>query len=77
MTTLALVLHVALAALTAAIALGHIAHPPHRTRKAAMPAPLRRLLNRLHRTANDDPQRSPDWCWTHGCHRSACPTPQH
>jgi hypothetical protein len=24
---------------------------------------------------NDDPTRSPDWCWTHNCHRSACPGP--
>jgi hypothetical protein len=23
--------------------------------------------------ANDE--RSPDWCHRHGCHRSACPTP--
>lgn len=30
----------------------------------------------LARTAADDPQRSPDWCWTHGCHRSQCPQPQ-
>ncbi|MFF9262017.1 hypothetical protein [Streptomyces longwoodensis] len=25
--------------------------------------------------AYDDPQRSPDWCWTHNCHRLQCPTP--
>lgn len=25
--------------------------------------------------AADDPERSPDWCHRHGCHRSACPTP--
>lgn len=24
---------------------------------------------------SDDPQRSPDWCHSHGCHRSACPGP--
>ncbi|MGA5084073.1 hypothetical protein [Streptomyces pseudogriseolus] len=30
----------------------------------------------LARTAADDPRRSPDWCWTHGCHRSQCPQPQ-
>lgn len=22
--------------------------------------------------ANDDPQRSPDWCHSHNCHRSEC-----
>lgn len=25
----------------------------------------------------DDPQRSPDWCHSHNCHKSACPTPEH
>lgn len=38
----------------------------------------RRAMNadRLATLANtDDPQRSPDWCWTHGCHRSQCPAP--
>jgi hypothetical protein len=32
-------------------------------RNAVNPSPL----------ANDE--RSPDWCHRHGCHRSACPTP--
>lgn len=60
MTVLAL-----LCALLATLAL-----PP---RKAAMPTPLRRLLDRLTRPANDE--RSPDWCHRHNCHRSACPGP--
>jgi hypothetical protein len=25
--------------------------------------------------ATEDEQRSPDYCWTHGCHRSQCPGP--
>lgn len=24
----------------------------------------------------EDEMRSPDWCWTHGCHRSQCPQPE-
>jgi hypothetical protein len=23
----------------------------------------------------EDEQRSPEWCWTHGCHSSQCPGP--
>jgi hypothetical protein len=23
--------------------------------------------------ATEEEQRSPDYCWTHGCHRSQCP----
>lgn len=25
--------------------------------------------------ATEDEQRSPEWCWTHGCHSSQCPQP--
>ncbi|MFJ2017227.1 hypothetical protein [Streptomyces nodosus] len=25
--------------------------------------------------ATEEEQRSPEWCWTHGCHRSQCPQP--
>lgn len=72
MTVLVQVAAVALAALAAATVLGHIANPP-RPRKTRPVTTLRRILDRLARTATDDPQRSPDWCHTHNCHRSACP----
>ncbi|MFE1842396.1 hypothetical protein, partial [Streptomyces sp. NPDC059515] len=29
----------------------------------------------VHTLAND-PERSPEWCHRHGCHRSQCPGPQ-
>jgi hypothetical protein len=26
-------------------------------------------------SATEEDMRSPDWCWTHGCHKSGCPQP--
>lgn len=41
--------------------------PPSREEPTVQPAPL---------AATEEEQRSPDWCWTHGCHRSQCPQPE-
>lgn len=77
---------VTLAILGAGAPLGVLApHPERRARRRAD----RALLHLAHRkeptvqadhlarlAVEDDPRRSPDWCWTHGCHRSQCPQPQ-
>lgn len=40
--------------------------PARRSRQAQPVKPL---------AATEDEQRSPEWCWTHGCHSSQCPQP--
>jgi hypothetical protein len=58
---------VALAVLAAGAPLGMwTPRLARRTRKAPPVTPV---------AATEDEQRSPDYCWTHGCHRSQCPGP--
>ncbi|MFF7146064.1 hypothetical protein ACFZB5_33525 [Streptomyces nodosus] len=45
------------------------------TRRAARRRNDRALLRLARLAATEEEQRSPEWCWTHGCHRSQCPQP--
>lgn len=62
---------VALVLLAAGLPTGVWARMPDRRRTRD-----ERILARLApvpvTTAADDPQRSPDWCHSHGCHKSVC-----
>lgn len=63
----------AAAAFIVALAILAAGAPLNVFRPNIRPARKDRHVNPAPLAATEEEQRSPDWCWTHNCHRSQCP----